>query len=262
VEAKAAHAERLLFDLLGGRERFDSVDVQLLRFDRADAASNAGALAHLRVTVKDRDPHVVGRRFSNAVIELSLAGYAGFFTTTPPTAESAYGVYWPTTVPIGEVEQRVVLPDSTEIAVPHVDVVGESVSMPGAAPVEPATAATDGAVVDEPTVRVPLGALCGGRSGDKGGNANVGLWVHGRDAYAWLVQHLTVARFRDLVSETADLDVRRYELPNLLALNFVVVGVLGEGVGSSVRIDPQAKGLAEYVRSRLIDIPSRLMVSR
>jgi hypothetical protein len=216
----------------------------------------------LRVTVKDRDPHVVGRRFSNAVIELSLAGYAGFFTTTPPTAESAYGVYWPTTVPIGEVEQRVVLPDSTEIAVPHADVVGESVSMPGAAPVEPATAATDGAVVDEPTVRVPLGALCGGRSGDKGGNANVGLWVHGGDAYAWLVQHLTVARFRDLVSETADLDVRRYELPNLLALNFVVVGVLGEGVGSSVRIDPQAKGLAEYVRSRLIDIPARLMVSR
>ena len=76
IERKAAHAETLLFEILGGREQFEAVDVQLL--GRNDET------AQLRVTVKDADPAKVGRRFSNAVTELALASYAGFFTTTPP----------------------------------------------------------------------------------------------------------------------------------------------------------------------------------
>jgi hypothetical protein len=101
--------------------------------------------------------------------------------------------------------------------------------------------------------------VCGARSGDKGGNANIGLWATDVRAYAWLAHTLTVERLRSLVPEAADLEVRRYELPNLRALNFVVVGILGEGVASSVRADPQAKGLGEYVRSRLVDIPASLL---
>ena len=107
--------------------------------------------------------------------------------------------------------------------------------------------------------RVPLGTICGGRSGDKGGNANVGLWTRTDEAYEWLVQTLTVEAFRALLPEAVDLEVRRYELPNLRALNFVVVGILGEGVASSVRPDPQAKGLAELVRAQLIDLPVSLL---
>ena len=107
----------------------------------------------------------------------------------------------------------------------------------------------------EPTVAVPLGAVCGARSGDKGGNANVGLWTRRVDAYAWLRAYLTVQRFRELVPEAAELDIDRYELPNLHALNFVVKGLLGDGVASSVRFDPQAKGLGEYVRSRIVEVP-------
>ena len=83
IEQKAAHAETLLFEILGGREQFDAVDVQLAR--PADAQRTTGT-AQLRVTVKDADPGKVGRRFSNAVTELALASYAGFFTTTPPTS--------------------------------------------------------------------------------------------------------------------------------------------------------------------------------
>ena len=56
IEAKAARAEELLFEVLGGRERFADVDVRLLRFDRPDAPSNEQATAHLRITVKDPDP--------------------------------------------------------------------------------------------------------------------------------------------------------------------------------------------------------------
>ncbi|MGH3399707.1 MAG: AtuA-related protein, partial [Streptosporangiaceae bacterium] len=96
-------------------------------------------------------------------------------------------------------------------------------------------------------------------SGDKGGNANVGLWARDDAGYAWLAGWLTEARFRELLPEAAGLPVRRYELPNLRALNFGVVGLLGAGVAASTRPDPQAKGLGEYVRSRLADIPLTLL---
>ena len=118
IEEKAAWATEELFDVLGGRAQFADVDVRLLRFDQPDAPTNEQATAHLRITVKDPDPRKVGRRFSNATMELALGGYAGFHTTTPPTPESAYGVYWPTLVPAAEVAHTVVLPDGTAIPVP------------------------------------------------------------------------------------------------------------------------------------------------
>ena len=106
---------------------------------------------------------------------------------------------------------------------------------------------------------VPLGRLCGARSGDKGGNANVGLWAVSPAAYAWLRRHLTVGRLRELLTEAADLPVDRYELPNLLALNFVVHGLLAPGVSATTRPDPQAKGLGEYLRSRFVTVPADLL---
>ena len=118
IEDKAAWAEQELFGILGGRDQFADVDVRLLRFDQPDAPTNEQATAHLRITVKDPDPRKVGRRFSNATMELALGGYAGFHTTTPPTPESAYGVYWPALVPAAEVPHAVVLPDGTTMPIP------------------------------------------------------------------------------------------------------------------------------------------------
>jgi hypothetical protein len=112
-----------------------------------------------------------------------------------------------------------------------------------------------------PTRAAPLGTIFGARSGDKGGNANVGIWARDDLGYAWLASFLTVERFRELVPEAARLEVRRYELPNLRALNFVVVGLLGEGVAASTRFDPQAKSLGEYLRSRVVEMPEALLSS-
>jgi hypothetical protein len=184
------------------------------------------------------------------VTELLLAAYAGAFTTTPPSAATEYGVYWPTLVPAGLVEHAVVLPDGSRVVVPHTE--------PAEAPAIPAPAVPTWDV-DGPTRRLPLGAVCGARSGDKGGNANIGVWATDDRAHAWLADVLTVERLRELLPETAGLEVRRFQLPNLLALNFVVVGLLGEGVASSVRADPQAKGLGEHLRSRLVDVPEALL---
>ena len=106
-------------------------------------------------------------------------------------------------------------------------------------------------------MRKPLGTIAGARSGDKGGDANVGIWVRTDEAYAWLRDYLTVEKLKELLPEANDVD--RYELPNLKALNFVLHGLLGEGVASSTRFDPQAKGLGEWARSRHVEIPEHLL---
>ena len=96
-----------------------------------------------------------------------------------------------------------------------------------------------------------LGDYFAARSGDKGGNANVGIWARDAAGYAWLEAHLTAEKVRELLPEAASLEVRRTELANLHALNFVIVGLLGEGVASSTAFDAQAKGLGEYLLSRV-----------
>jgi hypothetical protein len=254
VEAKARAAEAALLARLGGRERFQEVDVRLVGSVPPDPRRQDEAVAGLRVTVKDPDPAKVGRAFSNAVVELALSSYPGCYPTTPPGGETPYGVYRAVLVPAELVEQVVVTPDLER------RVVAPPPTAPAASPA-PAPGATPGPLPDPPggpTARLPLGAAFGARSGDKGGDANVGIWARDQQGYRWLEGRLDVARFKALVPEAAGLEVRRYELPNLLALNFVVAGLLGEGVSSSTRFDPQAKGLGEYLRAKIVDLPVAL----
>jgi len=232
-----------------------------LRFDRQDAPTNELATAHLRITVKDQDERKAGRAFSDAVIEQALAGYAGFHTTTPPASASAYGVYWPALVPADVVTQTVHLPDGSSRIVPPAAASRDETAVFSAVPAVCAEA-VPGDADDGPVgtlTEIPLGRLCGARSGDKGGDANVGLWAVSPRAYAWLRRHLTTERLRELLTEAATLDIDRYELPNLLALNFVVHGLLAPGVSATTRPDPQAKGLGEYLRSRTVTVPADLL---
>jgi hypothetical protein len=240
-QAKAAWAESALFARLGGRDRYDEVDV---RFTAAppDAAGQEAASGRLHVSVKSSDERLVGRAFSSAVVELALANYPGFFVSSPPAEAQPFGVYWPALVDNSEVHQQVVLPDGSRIAIDPTR----------AEPVEPI--ADPVVAVDAPPTGPksgePLGSCFGARSGDKGGNANVGVWARDASGYAWLVDNLTAEAVRGLIPEIGDLAVQRHELPNLLALNFVIVGYLGRGVASSTAFDAQAKGLGEYLRSR------------
>jgi hypothetical protein len=279
IEAKAEQARRLLFDRPGGTGAFDEVDVRLLRFDRPDAPTNEQATAHLRITVKSQDERAAGRAFSDATLELAMGGYAGFHLTTPPAGASAFGVYWPALVPAAEVTHTVHLPDGTSQVIPHSP--GPVGPVGSVGPVGPVGSVGPGhsARLDaqerptpvpaaEPSPRdapgagrvaVPLGRLCGARSGDKGGNANVGFWARDERTYAWLRDELTVGRLRKLLTEAADLEIRRYELPNVRALNFVIAGLIAPGVAATTRPDAQAKGLGEYLRSRVVTVPADLL---
>jgi Acyclic terpene utilisation family protein AtuA len=253
IEQKAEHAQQLLLTSLGGTGAFDEFDVRLLRYDRPDAPSNEQATAHLRITVKGQDERAAGRAFSDAVLEQALGGYAGFYLTTPPTGASAYGIYWPALVPATEVTHTVHLPDGTTQDIPH--------TTPASAP-PPAASTVPSAPEGElggDRVAVPLGRLCGARSGDKGGNANVGFWARDDDAYAWLRAELTTERLQKLLPEASGLKIDRFELPNVRALNFVLHGLIAPGVAATTRPDAQAKGLGEYLRSRIVDVPAGLL---
>jgi acyclic terpene utilization AtuA family protein len=251
IEEKAKLAEDTLWKLVGGRERFAETRSTLRRGDRPDPATNEEAFAYLTITVKDPDAQKVGRAFSGKVVEMALASYPGFFMTSPPTDGSQIGVYWPTLVPSAAVEQRLVIGEES-VFIPHVEPPA-SFAQP-AAPTITLPAAPSGA-----TRNVPLGTICGARSGDKGGNGNVGVWVRTPEAYRWLAEYLTVARLREIMSEARTLEVDRFEFPNLLALNFVVKGLLGDGVAASLRSDPQAKSLGEYLRAKVVPIPTALL---
>lgn len=249
VEAKADLVRRQLEAALTVRPA--DLEWTLARTDHVDADTEETASALLRCVVRDRDPAVVGRRFSSAAVELALASYPGFTTTAPPSDGQVYGVFTAGHVDVAEVPHVAVHADGTRTEIPA------------------ATQTRELAPVDEPplpppwplgsTRRAPLGLIAGARSGDKGGSANVGVWVRTEDQWRWLVHTLTVDALRALLPETADLPVTRHVLPNLRAVNFVVDGILGQGVAHQARFDPQAKGLGEWLRSRHLEIPEEFL---
>jgi hypothetical protein len=242
IEAKA----RLVAAQLAG---FDATWT-LARTDHADAATEQEASALLHCVVRSADPKAIGRAFSGAAVELALASYPGFHVTAPPGDAEPYRVFTAANVAAGEVAHVAVLADGSRIAIaPPAD------SRPLADVDEPRLPPPLGG----PTRRMPLGTIAGARSGDKGGSANVGVWARTDEAWRWLANALTVDALRRLLPETAELPITRHALPNLRAVNFVIDGLLGEGVASNARFDPQAKGLGEWLRSRHVDIPEELL---
>jgi hypothetical protein len=267
IDEKAALAERALWSSLeGGKNPFSSVDVQLLRTDHEDPPSNEAALAQLRITVKSSDERAVGRALTSKVTEMALSSYPGFFGG--PSSSQPYGVYWPTTIPAELLWQEVILlgsDDSVSVVDPVLGPAGTAATMSDATaqPQEgsPHSSSRESSLSQlGDTARSPIGRVMGARSGDKGGNANLGVWARSDLAYEWLRAFLTKERLVELLPEAGALPaVERYELPGIRAINFVLVGLLGEGVASSPRVDAQAKGLGEYLRAKVVDVPEALL---
>ncbi|MFH8609260.1 acyclic terpene utilization AtuA family protein [Streptomyces sp. NPDC018029] len=266
IEAKAALVRAQIEDALDrAKSRPAHVRWELARTDREDALTEESASALLRLVVRDADADTVGRTLSGAAIELALASYPGFHVTAPPGKGSPYGVFEAAYVDRDSVQHVAVLPDGERRPIPSGadTLVREDLPVPEDRPVpedlDPSPSPLPAPLPPGPTRRAPLGLVAGARSGDKGGDANIGVWVRTDDAWRWLAHELTVDRLRELLPETAGLPVTRHDLPNLRALNFVAEGLLGEGVAAQARFDPQAKGLGEWLRARHLDIPEVLL---
>ena len=253
IEEKAAW----LRAQLGGRIKAASVTWSTGRLPQADSDTEEGASCLVRCVVKDDSAATAGKAFTAAAVELALGSYPGFTLTAPPGPASPYGIYRAAYVDRDVVTHTVHLPDGSTEVIPDPTVVGDP------APVPVSRSSLSGTAEDAVTRRVPLGTFVHARSGDKGGDANVGLWVREGDLRAertqWLQRFLTVDRVRALVPEAEELDVEVYPLPNLHGVNVLIRGLLGDGVAASTRFDPQAKGLGEWVRSRLVNVPEELL---
>ncbi|MEW2081524.1 acyclic terpene utilization AtuA family protein [Streptomyces sp. NPDC005283] len=252
IEAKARLVQEQLEEAFG-KSRPAEVRWELARTERPDGDTEERASAYLRLVVRDSDPEKVGRAVSGAAIELALGSYPGFHVTAPPGKGAPYGVFEAEYVDAAEVTHTAVLPDGRRVAV------RTPVHTKEAGHLEEAGALPEALDTPGPHRAAPLGLIAGARSGDKGGDANVGVWARTDDAWRWLAHELTVDRFRALLPETTGLSVVRHVLPNLRALNFTVEGILGEGVAAQARFDPQAKALGEWLRSRYVDIPEELL---
>jgi hypothetical protein len=249
IEAKADLVRRQLEAGLATKPT--ELEWTLARTDHPDADTEEAASALLRCVVRDPDPAPVGRQFSSAAVELALASYPGFHVTAPPGEGQVYGVFTAGYVDAGEVPHVAVHADGTRTQIP-------------AAADTRALSPADPPPLPEPlqigqSRRVPLGLIAGARSGDKGGSANVGLWVRTDEQWRWLAHTLSTEALKKLLPETAGLTVTRHLLPNLRAVNFVIEGILAQGVAYQARFDPQAKGLGEWLRSRYLDIPEELL---
>ena len=250
IEKKAHILEDALFDAIGGKEQFQVCNIELIRSDKEDPATNEQAFAYLRITVLDPDQKKVDK-ISSKVVELALANIPGFTGTAPPAKGTPAIVYWPALVSSCLISQKVVL-DEKEF------LVDSTQPFDGFTPPEPLK--TDiPAVPAGRKVKVPFGRVFATRSGDKGGNANLGVWARTPEAYAFLREFLSTQRLKDLLGELNPYEIDRYELPNLLAVNFYIHGILGEGAAASLRMDPQAKTLGEYLRARMVEVPERIV---
>lgn len=265
-EAKAELAERAVWSRIpGGRGAFADVDVSLLGRPVDDPQTFGESISMLRIAVAGDDEKLVGRGFSSAVVETALSSYPGFFTTTPPTPAVGYAVYQPALVPAELVSAFATVGGETVEMAPVGATAGVSSGDGAKHNDDEGSRSATGAPAndaDVTTVSVALGDLVHARSGDKGGNANVGLWAKNDAIHHWLEGYMTAERFAALVPGTSPDRVTRVPLPNLKALNFVIRGHLGRGVSSSLAFDAQAKGLAEYVLARHVDVPADLVEER
>ena len=232
---------------------YAKVTERVVRTDKADPATNEEATAVWRLAVFDHDEDRLGRTLSDAMNELALATIPGMFSPGSAARPRAFGIYRPATVPAEAVPQYVTFLDGGRTVVDPVPIPAEP-----APPVPSPAPHADGRQWG-PTVPAPLGRVVGTRSGDKGGNANLGVFARSAGAFDWLDGFLSTERLRNLLPEAAPLRVDRHRLPNIWSLNFVIHGLLGDGVAASDRQDPQAKSLGEWLRARVVEVPEDLL---
>ncbi|MGH3350370.1 MAG: acyclic terpene utilization AtuA family protein [Nocardioides sp.] len=238
------------------------------RIPAPDSPTEEGAACILRLSARAADADAVGRALTAPAIELALASYPGFHVTAPPGRPAPFGIYKAAYVRRDRAAETVHLPDGSTYEVPAPLAYGEGVTARSAE--KSRTSAEASHAADEqarrstslPSSRRELGALVYARSGDKGGDANLGLWVpqwRPDGAVDWLLDTVTPEWVRALLPEAADLAIDITPLPHLRGVNIVIHELLGEGVAASTRFDPQAKGLGEWARSRFVDMPTDLV---
>ena len=252
IEEKAKVFTDALFNSVGGKSQFDEVTIQLHRTDKDDPNTNEEAMASLLVSVKSKDPNLVGRLFSAKIIELALSNIPGFFAQGGVKSSGPVINYWPALVDSKFIKEKVNIDDKQIEVLPTSQLEFEE-SYYQKKPIK----------IEKIDIKnekeIYFGDIYGTRSGDKGGCANLGIWAKNNQTFSFLYDFLTVEQLKKLLPDLKDFKIERYELSNIYSLNFYIHEILQDGVSSNDRKDSQAKSLGEYLRAKKIKVPEAII---
>jgi len=252
IEEKANLISETIFESVGGKDQFDKVDIQLHRTDKENPETNEQAQAFLRIDVMSKDSDLVGRLFSAKIIELALANFPGWTGRSGVVPNGPYIEYWPALVDSKHIKEKIFVDGKVLEILPTSQLDFEEVYYQK----EPTEVKK---ITEKPDKEIFFGEIFGTRSGDKGGCANLGVWSKNIDTYGFLYDFLTVKKLKELLPDLESFEIDRFDLPNILSLNFYIHGILQDGVSSSTRMDGQAKSLGEYLRAKKISIPKIIL---
>ena len=252
IEEKAKVFTNTLFNSVGGKEQFDEVSIKLHRTDKDDAKTNEEAMASLAISVKSKDPDLVGRLFSAKIIELALSNIPGFFAQGSVKSSGPVIKYWPALINSKYIKEIV-----------HIDGKNIEVMPTSQLNLEDIYYQKEPIKIEKIDIKdekeIYFGEIFGTRSGDKGGCANLGVWAKNSQTFSFLYNFLTVDRLKDLLPDLREFKIERYELSNIKSLNFYIYDILQDGVSSNDRKDGQAKSLGEYLRAKKIKVPQSII---
>jgi hypothetical protein len=252
LEEKAKILKETFLHSIGGEKAFDKLDIQFYKTHNLNPRVNEEAFAKLRFSVIDRNPKKAGKLFTSKLIELALCSVPGFCIDGQLGPAKPRIVHFPALIDKKHLQQEIDV-DGEKMTLKEVTYDGEPLE------IEKQVPDYNFSFENEKMVKAYVGQLYAARSGDKGGNANLGIWAKTPEAYAFLKSYLTVARLKEIMPDAAPYEVIRYDFPNLLGMNFYLIGFLEEGVAASTKTDGQAKSLGEYLRAKLIEVPERLL---
>jgi len=252
IEEKAKVFTNTLFNSVGGKEQFDEVSIKLHRTDKDDAKTNEEAMASLAISVKSKDPDLVGRLFSAKIIELALSNIPGFFAQGSVKSSGPVIKYWPALINSKYIKEIV-----------HIDGKNIEVMPTSQLNLEDIYYQKEPIKIEKIDIKdekeIYFGEIFGTRSGDKGGCANLGVWAKNSQTFSFLYNFLTIDRLKDLLPDLREFKIERYELSNIKSLNFYIYDILQDGVSSNDRKDGQAKSLGEYLRAKKIKVPQSII---
>ncbi len=253
IEEKVDIFKQIILDRYGNRQVFEELKFQFFPTHKDNPMSNEEAFAQLQVSVVDANPKKAGKLFTSKLVETALCGPAGICWQHTPEPARPRIVHFPTLIDKKFLKQYIHIDDEMIT----IDEIANNETQSNTVFEIPQH---NFSFENEAMVSEYLGRLFAARSGDKGGNANLGVWGKTPQSYAFLKEYLTVENLKKLLPDAAPFEIIRYEFPNLFGLNFYLIGFLGEGVAATTKLDGQAKALGEYLRAKKIKLPKKLLI--
>ncbi|MCJ1395916.1 hypothetical protein MMC18_008802 [Xylographa bjoerkii] len=243
---------------LGVSEDFDTLEFQRCGIPEPDARSQLASTTYLRIFAQAQKQATLGQLIK-VIMYFFMQHYSGMHLSLDiRTARPIpYLAYYPALFPQSLISESVTFLDpSLTIAAGHPPAYAPLLPREDYDPKERIPLSSFG-----PTQDALLGDIALARSGDKGANINIGIFVRHESEWPWLRTFLTKDRLKWLMGEDwrDEYAIERVEFEKIWAVHFVIYGPLGRGVSSSARLDSLGKGFADFIRARVVDVPVKFL---